>query len=134
MKRLALIVALLAGLAGAASATTPNINGVYQTKITGKSPAILNATWLLSIAQSRAFAVARNGTTVIGGKLTIAGSKLTFHDVTGPMACTGAQATGVYTYTLNGKTLKLRKVKDSCVGRSTVLSSTFTWVHAPVSG
>ena len=44
--------------------------------LTGKSPAILNGTWLLSIAQSRAYAVAKNGTVVIGGKLTIAGTRL----------------------------------------------------------
>ena len=132
MKRIALVAAVLAVLAGAASAGTPNVNGVYETKISGKSPAILNGTWLLSIAQSRAFAVARNGTTVIGGKVTIAGSRITFHDVAGPMACKSSQATGVYTWTLSGKTLKLKKVSDSCVGRATVLSSTFTWVHAPV--
>jgi hypothetical protein len=129
MKRIVLLwAALAAALATAAFAGT-NVNGVYATTLTGLKPAVLNAHWVLTLAQSRTFSIARNKATVVGGKIKVAGSKLTFQDVVGPLACQGNQAVGVYSYTLSGKTLKLKKVKDSCAGRILVLtSSSFTQV------
>src|SRR5204863_7397147 len=110
MRRVALCVLVVGVLAGAAGAGTASLNGVYETKISGHAVKPLNADWLLSIAQSRAYAVARNGKEVIGGKLRISGSTLTFQDVVGPYACPGSQAIGTYSYSLVGKTLKLKRL------------------------
>ena len=123
MRRVLLWTTALAVLTSPAVASTPSVNGVYDTKISGQAVRALNGDWLVSIAQSRAFAVARNGTTVIGGKLKVSGSTLTFQDVLGPYACQGAQAIGSYRYTLTGKTLRLRRLKDSCPGRVVILTS-----------
>jgi hypothetical protein len=94
-----------------------------QDEVVGPVALAPHADWLLSIAQSRAFAIARNGKVVVGGKVKIKGSRLTFHEVVGPIACKGAQATGVYSFSLSGKTLKLKRVRDSCQGRILVLTS-----------
>jgi len=123
MRRVALCMVVLAVLAGTAGAGTANVNGLYETKLSGLAVKPLNGDWLLSIAQSRAYAVARNGKTVIGGKLKISGSTLTFQDVVGPYACQETQAVGTYTYSLVGKTLKLKKLKDSCAGRIAILTA-----------
>jgi hypothetical protein len=123
MRRVVPCIVALAVLAGSAGAGTKNVNGLYETKLSGLAVKPLNGDWLLSIAQSRAYAVARNGKTVIGGKLKISGSTLAFQDVLGPYACQGAQAVGTYSYTLVGKTLKLKKLKDSCSGRVAILTT-----------
>jgi hypothetical protein len=123
MKRIVLLCVVLAAALATAASAGRNVNGVYETKLSGLSPSLLNADWLLSIAQGRAFAIARNGKVVVGGKVKIKGSRLTFHDVVGPIACKGAQATGVYSFSLSGKTLRLKRVRDTCQGRILVLTS-----------
>src|SRR5262245_24324337 len=123
MRRVLLCTIALAVLAAPAAARTTSVNGIYETKISGQAVRALNGDWLVSIAQSRAFAVARNGTTVIGGKLKVSGPTLTFEDVLGPYACHGAQAVGSYSYRLTGKTLRLTRLRDSCPGRVAILTS-----------
>ena len=54
--------------------------------------------------------------------LTIAGSKITFRDTGGPLACKGAQAVGTYTWKLQRAKLTLTKVRDTCGGRPLILS------------
>ena len=123
MKRVLLCTIALAVLAAPAGARTASVDGIYETKISGQAVKALNGDWLVSIAQSRAYAIARNGTTVVGGKLKVTRSTLTFQDVFGPYACVGAQAVGSYSYSLAGKTLRLRRLRDSCPGRVLVLTA-----------
>ena len=54
--------------------------------------------------------------------------QFTFQKETGPAACKGSQAVGRYGWSLKGKTLKLTRFSDKCVGRRTVLGGTFTKV------
>lgn len=125
--RRALIVCGLAAalLAASASAASSPLAGVYQVKIKGKITA-LNGTWLVSIAANGAYAIVKEPSTktlLIGGTSTVSGGKIAFHDKTGPLACTGASAVGRYSWALSGKSLKLTKTADTCVGRALVLTS-----------
>jgi hypothetical protein len=64
------------------------------------------------------------GTLLIGGSSTSSGHKVVLVDKTGPLSCTGASATGKYSWNKSGKTLKLTKVHDPCGGRPLVLAGT----------
>jgi hypothetical protein len=55
-----------------------------------------------------------------------AGGRTTFHDLAGPFACRGAQATGVYSWRLVGRRLTLTAVREPCSGRKTILTKPFT--------
>ena len=125
--RRALIVCGLAAalLAASATAASSPLAGVFQVTIKGKITA-LNGTWLVSIAPNGAYAIVKEPSTktvLIGGTSTVSGTKITFHDKTGPLACAGASAVGKYSWSLSGKTLKLTKVADACGGRALVLTS-----------
>lgn len=122
MKRIALVAACAAALVTAAQAAAPTIYPhVYTTKITGVSPAVLNGTWRLAV-QRTTFGVAKSGVPAVAGSVKVAGNKITFHDLAGPLACKGAQPIGTYTWKLQGATLTLTKVKDTCAGRSLILA------------
>ena len=87
---------------------------------------MLNGTWLLSFAPNGAYAIVKEPNTktlLIGGSSTATAGKLTFHDKTGPLACTGKTAVGTYSWKLSGKTLKLTKLADGCAGRIAVLTT-----------
>jgi hypothetical protein len=99
--------------------------GVYQTKITGAKPAVLNGTWRLSL-NAPGFAITKNLTTAVAGTIAIAGNKITFTDIAGPLRCTGGQVKGTYTWSLKGKALTLKPVSEKCAGRKLVLTHAFT--------
>jgi len=128
MRRIAtvlVIIGLLAALAGAASATPPRPAGKFRTVIT--KPANFVGPWWLTFGAHNAFAVYRGYVDAphlgVRGSVSYSGNQITFTDASGPAACTGAQATGVYSYTLPSKTtLRLTKIRDDCVGRRTVLA------------
>jgi len=116
---------LAAGVAAAAASAAGGPGGYYYAKITGAKPAALNATWALGI-RSPAFAITRNNTAVVAGRVTISGGKIAFRDLKGSLACKGAQAVGTYGWKLVGKTLKLTPYNDPCVGRKAILTHPFT--------
>ena len=131
MKKLAcaamLAVTMLATTVASAAAPTlaPHVYGV---KITGAAVPAFNATWLLGLKQT-SFQLARNNAVVVSGTAKITGNKVTFHDVSGPLACTGAQASGTYAWRLRGTKLTLTRVSDSCAGRRTILAVVFVRIR-----
>lgn len=107
--------------AGAPTALRP---GVYEARVSGVRPAVLNATWQLRL-RGGTFAVMRSGEHAVEGTIRIAGNRITFSDLIGPFRCRGPQAVGIYRWRLAGQTLTLRPIRDPCAGRRTVLSRSF---------
>jgi hypothetical protein len=121
----AVLAAVSAATAGAAGqALTPH---VYVARISGAPVAQLNGTWRLSLLPN-AFTLARNGASAVAGTLIVKGTRVTFRDTAGALACRGAQIAGVYGWRLRGSTLTLTRFSDRCVGRRTVLAHAFTRV------
>ena len=85
MRKLALagiviVVVIAAAPAGAAAPTlAPH---VFTTTIRGAPVPALNAIWRLSTTRT-GFIITRSGAPALAGTLTIAGPKVTFHDITG---------------------------------------------------
>ncbi len=115
--------ALVAAGLSAAAAPTP-YNGLFLTTVSGKAPQ-LNGKWLLSITATGAYGVAKepSPTLLIGGTSTLSGHRIVFVDRIGPLACTGSQVRGTYTWVRSGKKLTLKPVRDTCSGRRAVLAS-----------
>jgi hypothetical protein len=98
------------------------LSGKYTAKIA--SPAPVTGTWVLNFAKAGSYTVSDNGHVVIHGKYLTTGSRVSLSHETGPAAC---GSTGKYSWKRAGKTLKFTRISDSaCVGRSGVLSHTFT--------
>lgn len=122
MKRIALVAACAAMLVTAAQAAAPTIYPhIYTTRIAGVSPAVPNGSWRL-VVQKTTFGVAKNGVPAVAGSVQVAGNKITFHDLAGPLSCKGSGAIGTYTWKLQGATLTLTKVHDTCAGRPLILA------------
>jgi hypothetical protein len=124
MRQFAIAAAITAALVLATVALAAGtLAGKYTAKIA--SPASLKGTWVLNFAKGGTYTVSDNGHTVIHGKYsTTTGSKLSLSHESGPAACTSI---GKYSWKRTGKTLKFTRIRDSaCVGRSGVLSHTFT--------
>ena len=122
MKRFAIVTVLLALLAVTASAYAAGLSGTYKTKITGSN---LAGAWAIKFSHGN-YKVTDNGQTVVRGKYTVSGSKLSMKDTGGPLACS---ATGHYTFSRSGSKLKFKNTGDrssGCAGRAAVLSHTFT--------
>jgi hypothetical protein len=117
---------LVAGSAYAAG--TPTIaSHVYSARITGATPPVLNGVWRLAVRPA-AFSVTKGSALAVAGSVRIAGNRITFHDLRGPFACRGAQATAVYSWRLSGTRLSLTAVREPCAGRKTILTKPFTRV------
>jgi hypothetical protein len=132
MKSIAVATAALAVAATVAAARAGNAASiaphVYSTKISGAAPAVLNGTWRLAV-RSTAFSVTKGATPAVSGSVRIAGNRITFHDLGGPFACRGTQATGVYGWRIAGTRLTLTAVREPCAGRKTILTKPFTRVR-----
>jgi hypothetical protein len=115
-------VALVAAATAAAPSPSPHIWGV---SVTGAPVPAFNATWLLGF-KIPAFTVTRNRALAIKGTVKISGRQITFHDVSGPLACKGTQATGRYAWKIVGAKLSFTRLADKCPGRATLLTATFT--------
>ena len=131
--RLIALAAAGAALIGVGVATASgSIAGIYVTNVRGKTPANLNGDWAIRFQKSGEYEIQKrvgnSGQLLVTGHAKIAGSKITFQKETGPAACKGSQAVGRYSWSLKGKTLKLTRLADKCVGRRTVLGGTFTKV------
>jgi hypothetical protein len=122
MKPLAVVASLLAALAlpstGLAGRDLPL--GKYRTTV--KAPASVKGTWVLDFAKTGKYTITENGAVVVRGHFTST-SRIYLSNETGPRAC---PEFGVYAWKRTGKTLKLTKVSDPCVGRATVLGHSFT--------
>ena len=127
MKRPMLVLAVaLTGLASVPAFAAGGLSpGVYVTKITGATPAVLNSSWRLALKGNR-FTTTRNNKPAVAGVATITGSKISFHDLSGPYRCTGSQAIGSYHWYLRGTGLTFRVVRDACSGRKAILTNGFT--------
>ena len=119
-----MLVAVAPSQGAGAAGITPH---VYSTTITSAAPAHFFGTWRLTVRPST-FRVTKDGQVTVSGSVKIAGTRITFHDLTGPLACTGAQATGTYAWRITGARLKLSAVKDPCAGRKIILTKPFTRV------
>jgi hypothetical protein len=116
-------------VAATASAAGPSPSPhVWGVKVTGAPVPLFNATWLLAI-QEPGFTVARNGALGVRGTVRIAGNQLTFRDVSGPLACKGAQATGRYAWRIRGTKLTFTRLADKCLGRRALMTATYTRVR-----
>lgn len=124
MKRLAIAASIIAALVLSSVALAGGtLAGKYTAKIASPSP--LKGTWVLKFATGSTYTVADNGHIVIHGKYSTTGSKVSLGHETGPASCPSAAK---YSWKRRGKTLKLTRISDSCSGRSSVLSHTFTQV------
>jgi hypothetical protein len=133
MRRITLLLTALAvaavsappAVGSPASAIAPH---AYVARIAGAEPAVLNGTWRLTLTTS-AFTVNKGATAAVAGRVRIAGNRITFHDLGGPFACRGAQASGVYSWRVTGTRLTLTAVREPCAGRKTILTKPFTRVR-----
>jgi hypothetical protein len=110
---------VLAATAGA----TPD-PGVYQARISGATPVVLNGTWRLTFGGG-SFRITRNRIEAVGGFTSFRGDRITFDDWFGPFRCMGAQKKGTYRWRLQGTTLTFVVVSDRCAGRKTILRRVF---------
>lgn len=130
MRKLALAAAC-AGivLAATASAAGPSLSHhVWGVKVSGAPAPVFNATWLIGI-QEPGFTTTRNRAVAVRGTVKIAGNEITFRDVSGPLACKGAQASGRYAWKVLGTKLSFTRLADKCLGRSTLFTATYTRVR-----
>ena len=129
MQRIALVVAAAVALALAGVALAAGmLTGTFTTRISGAPSAQLNGVWTIKLSAGGKYTIALGKQTLITGTATFNGSKITFGHESGPAACTGAQATGVYGWRLTGKTLRVTRYSDQCQGRRVVLGYPFTRV------
>jgi hypothetical protein len=129
MKRLAVVAAVVAGLALASVAfAAGTLRGTYKTKIHSTAfGGALNGTWTFKFT-SGGYTITHKGKVTARGKDTIKGTKITLQPASGPHTC---KAPGTYRFVLKGKTLNFTKVRDSnpaCLGRQTILKGRFTKV------
>ena len=117
----------------ASIAATPLIPGTYVTRIKpGAESGPMVGTWRVVIGSSGGYE-AYNGSSKIAagsaGRFTMApGQRVTFTDLSGPHACRGTAAVGVYHWSYiyrfgSPSLLRLTPIKDLCFGRRTVFSS-----------
>lgn len=118
-----LAAAALATAAGGQAGSSP-IPGVYQARVAGASPPVLNGLWRLTLRGS-SFVVTKDGVLAVRGETRLAGATIAFRDQGGPLRCRGAQATGTYRFAWKGRALTLTPVRETCSGRRLVLSRTF---------
>jgi hypothetical protein len=127
VRKLGLVAAALVAVAvvGVAPAAAPRLAPhVYVATITGARPAALNGTWRLAVVNP-SFSLRKDGALAVIGTVTIAGSRVTFRDAAGPLACRGTQKSGTYTWRLRGRRLTFTRFSDTCGGRPLVLSRPF---------
>lgn len=98
--------------------------GTFETQISGDVAAYLRVTgtWRLRILSDGAARVMQNGVTVVRGRASVEGTRVTFNDGTGSQACRGPAANGTYRWALRGGRLTFAPLGDRCTGRAVVLS------------
>jgi hypothetical protein len=122
MKRLGTLVAttFAVTLCAVALAAT-KLSGTYNATIT--KAGALNGSWSVTFSGT-SYTIGFKGATAVKGVVAQSGNRLTFADRSGKYAW---PAKGVYTYSLNGRTLTFKAVSDSkCAGRRVVLAARYT--------
>jgi hypothetical protein len=99
--------------------------GKYEMTVAeGDAPAalaFLAGDWTMEIeADGGAIVTHESGQTVVG-RITVAGSELTFRDIGGQLACLSPTESGRYTWAETATTLEFALVSDGCDGRRFVL-------------
>jgi hypothetical protein len=123
LRLLPLLAALGATLVLAAPAVPATIlSGKFRTVIRGQA-APLNGSWTLTIDQLTRSTLTHNGKLAVKGTFAGARGKLAVADISGPLACKGAERVGAYTYTLKNNLLTLKATLDLCDGRKAVLTA-----------
>ena len=112
-----------AGVLAATAGASPD-PGVYQAKIAGATPGVLNGSWRLTFGGG-SFRITRNRVEAVGGFTSIRGDRITFDDWFGPFRCKGVQRKGTYRWRLSGPTLAFTVVSDKCTGRKAILRRAF---------
>jgi hypothetical protein len=133
--RLAIAILVPLVLVPASVAATPLVPGTYVTKVkvgAADNTAAMVGTWHVVITSSGRY-VAYNGTSEVAtggaGQITFAPfQRVTFTDRSGPHACHGSAAVGVYHWTYiyrygHPSLLLLRPIRDTCPGRRAVFSN-----------
>lgn len=121
-------VVLLLLLIGCVSSSAELLQGTYisissATDHQTNGGLSLQGRWGLKLANDSRFAVFKDGEVVVEGRYTVEENQLEFTDDKGPLACRAEQATGIYKWALDGKTLTLALVEDMCDGRKAVLAA-----------
>jgi len=121
MKRLTIVVSIVAALAfSAAALASPTISGKYRATVT--KPASSAGTYTLD------FKANGKGTVTFGSHQLIAKFSFTGTTLTAPGGG-GCKTAATYKIKPAGNKLTFKAVKpDSCIGRKTVLAQTFTKV------
>ncbi|HZQ80669.1 MAG TPA: hypothetical protein VFB25_01690 [Gaiellaceae bacterium] len=119
---LAMCAALLVVVATAAAAGV-RLHGTFQTVIAKAPNAQLVGIWQIALQTNGRYTIERNGAVVIRGRGTQTATTITFGHETGPAACTGAQATATYHWSLHAGEAVLKTAHDACAGRRLVLTT-----------
>lgn len=126
MKRLAIAATAVGALALSSTVlAAAALSGTYKTKVTSNAlGGHLKGTWTIKL-KSPTYTISDSGTVVVRGKYSSKGTRITFKDKGGLVACSNP---AVYSYAQTGNQLHFTKVTDSatrCPGRILILAGTF---------
>ncbi len=117
----------LVAVASALGAAALHPSGKFQTVLKGKKPSLLNGKWIINFSSKSpgSFTTSKGGKVVARGIALWTGSKVTITDVSGSLACTGAERIGLYSYSFSGQEglLRLKPVAERCAGRKAVFTT-----------
>lgn len=120
-------VALTLLLVGCGPSPAESLNGIYTTLISASDPQANGVSpagrWDLALGDDNRFTVLRDGEVVVEGQYVVKEDQLEFTNEKGPLACLTGQASGIYGWSLDGKTLTLTLIEDVCEGRKAVLAA-----------
>lgn len=122
----------LAFIAPVVAALAVPLAGSWTATISGGPSPQFNGVWKLRFAANGTYVISKGPQKLVSGKATFHGTAVTFHDLSGPASCVGAQAVGSYRWALTGRTVRFAPVKEPCAGRKFVLARKFT-APAPAS-
>ncbi|MGH2936114.1 MAG: hypothetical protein ACRDL2_16605 [Gaiellaceae bacterium] len=109
----------------AVAVTGVPLAGTWSATIAAAPSAQFDGVWKLRFSTNGAYVISKAGQKLVVGKATFKGATVTFHDLSGPASCAGVQAVGSYRWTITGRKLKLKPVREPCSGRRFVLTRTF---------
>ncbi len=109
---------------------TPALTGTYRTTVTSRAlGGLVKGSWTVTFNRG-AFSAAKGGVVATNGSYSVSGSRITVRSAPGHLRCPIAS---VYTYALNGPTLKFTLISGSssnasCEARQIVLAGSLTKV------
>jgi len=117
---------------GGTAVRAQNFSGVTLTvnitsdDVTGLDPTVqvaLIGSWTIAFDDNGGYAVGKDNTVTAAGLWQLNGNELTLTDVSGPLACSGDQATGTYAISYDGSTYAFTSIDDTCQGRMFLLTA-----------